>query len=329
MKEIYKDSIASVYTSIYVNGVPADADGLPTVSVINADTNIAEIENQVSTKATLNQGEYRYRLTPEVTSKYGVYKIVWAYTANGYEMTNTDYIAIVVPYASFNEIRNEYSHLDSMTFREFRSTESMIRRIIEMYTAQIFAPQGSKTFTVRGTGQSTLNLPERIYELEHVSDGNGNILFGDYQLTQSGELWGLNASGNPVEYPEPVDNPDTIEDESKINYVWFDEDSPYSIHWDTDKDNVFSTGRVFIEGGVYNVKAKVGYRYVPPEVEQAAKILIASAHEPEYAYHAKGMEAVSSADYRLDFAHDPYSTTGNVNADQLLSQFVNLGVHVF
>ncbi len=134
--------------------------------------------------------------------------------------------------------------------------------------------------------------------------------------------------------------PLTIPNSSPIALVDWEDESPETIYRVVTGQNpwtvkahvspeILSTRRLFEAKRLYVVRASAGWKRVPDNVSEAARILIDDYFSPSGKYHEYGVTVLRSADYRMEFAEDPFSTTGNIIADQLLSNYINWGVHVF
>lgn len=331
MDEIYRNTVATIYTYIYVNETLSDPDGNSvTVSIFNDETGEEIVSDATATRDST--GTYSYTVGSSITGTCGVYRAEWSYEFSPNEITTTNYFSVVVPLTTLNEITTDYTHLSSLTFAEFKVLERQVRRDIQAYTNQTFAPLGSKAYRIYGVGSNYLALPDRIYELEFVAHEDPRVVLYDTYVV-SGQIQTRDDDGalpdsttdygsGPVEVVTwDIESPWVIRRRLNTSY-------PYTPKEDVSSD-VLDTRNIFMNKHMYLVRAKVGWERVPSAVNQAAKILIEHRLSPESAYHEKGIDVVRATDYRLEFTENPYETTGNIMADRLLSDYINLGLYIY
>lgn len=319
MDEIYKDSIATIYTYIYVNETLSNADGAVTVSIYDNDTGELLLENQPTNNPSI--GEYSYLLPASITSQYGTYKAVWTYTVDAVTLSPANYFQVVVPYVTLGEVQAAHAELATLTFDDFKNIERSVRQSIEAYTNQIFAPKGAQVYRIYGVGSDYLNLPERLYSLEYVARDFPRQPLYDLNVI-NGQIMERDPDGALVSGGSAVA-------QGPVEIVTWNEQNPHVIQRKYGRTNRMFEGFTFRDREIYLVRGEAGWESVPSPVNQAAKVLVSSSLAPEFAYHEKGIDVVRASDYRLEFTENPYETTGNILADQLLADYINIGVHIF
>lgn len=334
MDEIYRNSVATIYTYIYVDDTLEDADGAVNISIYNDDTGEEIVASALASGGSGggDTGIYYYTVGNTITANCGVYRAEWSYEKNGNQITTNNYFSIIVPYATLNELVGAFPHLSTLTFDEFRAVERKVRMDINAYTHQSFTPLGSKAYRIYGTGSNHLSLPDRIYELEYVAHEDPRVVLYD-TYTVAGKIQARDDKGALADPAEdyatgPVETVTWDEENPWVIRRRLSTVYPYTAKEDVSPD-VLNQKKLFMDKHVYLVRAKVGWERVPPNVNQAAKLLMEHRLSPEGAYNEKGIDVVRAADYRLEFTENPYETTGHIMADRLLADYINVGWHLF
>lgn len=202
---------------------------------------------------------------------------------------------VVQPILTVSEIK---AILTDATDEEAKDVEKMVRHIIYAHTGQSFGLfQGTKA--VQGNGKYTLELPARLLEIENV---NG--------LTVSNDLYSISGSGWYLTIPY-MGIPGV-----KADY--------YGLHWINghveNPNGVTMTG--FNRSVQYIIDGKWGWYAVPEAVKEAAKLLVNDYACQDSIYRDRYLEMVAATDWRLQFHSGAFQQTGNIRADQLLSNYV-------
>ncbi len=74
----------------------------------------------------------------------------------------------------------------------------------------------------------------------------------------------------------------------------------------------------------FEITGDWGYKSVPAPVKEAARLLVNDYACSEQLYRDRYLESIKAADWRLQFSSRAWEYTGNVRADQLLSEYVIL-----
>ena len=255
-----------------------------------------EWQNELVASYTLGVGETSYSFTPD---SIGVYKAVWS--DSGASEIQKDFYASYVPVVSSSEFFANYEDLEDFDDL-YVSAERTVRYIIENYTGQRFGPYVDKSLVVQGDGGDSLVLPLRIMALTSVVDS-----------------WGEDVTDFMMIGP----NHDEI-----IQYQ--PEFRPGGWDFDTKRD-IFSYGsEIFSHRKDFTITGDFGWEYVPPEVTQAAMLLVQDAlGGTEVAELRKqGVIEAQLGDFRVKLNADQWGTTGNVQADSLLGRFINYGIEL-
>lgn len=76
------------------------------------------------------------------------------------------------------------------------------------------------------------------------------------------------------------------------------------------------------EKRIFDINGVWGYEEVPQRVKEAAKLLVNDYACGDAAYRDRYLTSMTAADWRIQFHSGAFAKTGNVRADQLLSDFV-------
>ena len=182
MQTINTNSQEKIYLEVYNNGVLAQADSLPTLSIYNADSDIYNpggVLSQTPLYTNLNAydepqtGIYSFFLNPNITATNMVLEVVWSYSTGGIATTTKDFYTVETPYASIEEtmdflgyspIVGQPNYLDPNTIIK---TEKMARTIIEGYTGvKFFKYYGGQEITA--IGSDTIQFTEKMLSLDQI-----------------------------------------------------------------------------------------------------------------------------------------------------------------
>jgi hypothetical protein len=233
------------------------------------------------------------------------YKVIWVYGIAGdsvYEQTET--IALVRPYARYEEIVSDHPQIaEQYTFDEIRNMERRVRMIIDTFCGQSFNYEPDKTITVAGTVGNSLALNHRIIRLTGMWANFGEIT--SFVSVSPGGTWMLRYNG-PSGYVPYRDIKRDIGPGMGLEFM-----------------NQFFRGDT-----IYTVTGDFGWEEVPPMVNQAARLLVWDYFQPESEWRRKNMDNLRAADWRFEVATAPITTTGNIDADLMLSNYTAPGMAI-
>jgi hypothetical protein len=316
--ELYVGSTNPVKHKVFWRGEPTDADSNPTVTIydvtsdpvnpINPGTPI--FSNLSTEKLETEIGVYQINLPTSATYKSRELKLVWSYNVSGNAQVREHKLYVVQPYVDFAQaysligIGNDPSDPNYKIYDEITAAERYARKLIENYTGQKFYLY-TDTYSIYGTDSDTLALPSKVAELYKLysndvllKDTINNINNWSYQvdITESG--FGLRINRAAM-----LDN--TVYTANGM--------VPPSIH---------DSPGVFQRGSRYTVFGEFGYEYVPDEVELAAVELIKDYFSKDNLWRNKYVNKISTFDWDFEYGSGATSGTGNLYADQLLSDYV-------
>lgn len=222
--------------------------------------------------------------------------VTWLFTIPGQaQITKKEIYTVITPYLRSREI---LEILPNATPQEVIAIEAATRHIINAHCGQEFGKRRSKRI-VRGTGANYLSLPARListYTFNGVTNLPAQFVLSDGGWWITTGRWGVpNVKGDYYGLHEingVVYNPDNV------SYRAFAKDRPYEID------------------GLW------GWITIPEAVKEAAKLLVNDYACGDSVYRDRYIYSMTAADWRIQFASGAYINTGNVRADQLLSQYV-------
>lgn len=222
-----------------------------------------------------------------------------------YEYDEFTELEVVTPILTPVEIRavlddpaNSYTATDD----EVERIERAVRYVIQAHTGQSFG-KFTGVQSVTGSGDTFLRMPQRLIKLTSV---NGNASWvGALALRGGGwylrsRVWGLPSVR--ADYDGWHENPYT----SQVPLV-----APYSDYT-----------HPFLEHVEYEIDGIWGWNSVPQAVKEAAKLLVNDYACADANYRDRFLTSMTAADWRIQFHEGAFSNTGNVRANQLLSEYV-------
>lgn len=250
----------------------------------------------------------------------GTVEVFWSFSIPSVgNFTDVQIYDVVTPYLTKAEVKAIWPEA---TDEQAIDVEAVVRHVINAHTGQSFG-YSEKSITVEGHGESALRLPERLIELTGLStltatlNVNRSIIVSDGWYLKKGWTDSVTVLTTTDEYFTGTD---------VNNYA--DEGLP---GWEKT-----SHGGIIVAPGAnsgptkwaddypFTITGKWGYISVPQPVREAAKLLVNDYACSEVAYRDRYLESIKAADWRLQFSSSAWRYTGNVRADQLLSQYVLL-----
>lgn len=319
--EIHNRTSQTVYLDVY----GGTADALPTAVFTAVDGTVRSLI--VVKEATPPAGvaeRYSAILTMADTKSDGPVKVVWNFTMSSVPVDKTDHYEVVTPYLSLEELREI---LPDASDSEIIAAEAAARHIINAHCGQSFG-LSTKSILVEGHGDSALRLPERLIEITGLGtltatlDPNATIIVSDGWYLKKG--WANALS--------------TIESDSAYWNGWDVDNNAAPGEPGYEKPNhgpiihapgVSGTPTVWRDDYPFRITGRWGWEYVPEPVREAARLLVSDYSCYEASYRDKYLESIKAADWRLQFSSRAWDFTGNVRADQLLSQYVLLNWAIF
>lgn len=289
--EIYFENSDAIYLTIYVNGAPADADGDVNLTVTRLLDSIVVVDNVTASRESV--GKYYYVLDSDVNTVLGKYKAKWSYTVASKDMVKTEFYDVVVAYANAAEVRDYFSERANDSNDEIYRKEKLARRIINIFCNQTFDFEIDITKKVEGSNSDVLRLPRTLWDLTSVKADNTEDVTSQVEQT------------TPV-YIERI---------------------PVLPVVDVKRD-ILNPRPFFLKRVKYYVKGNWGFQDVPENVTLAAILLINDYFNDDTLLRRHGVYQSTMGDVQYTFNNDLWFTTGNYDADVLLSPFTDSGIRL-
>jgi hypothetical protein len=253
----------------------------------------AQIGNNAT--ATIAAGVATATLPYAAVVEDGNISVELRFIYQGSPYTQTKTATIVTPLLETWEI-SEF--LGNTTPQETREVESATRHIINAHCGQTFG-KFVGTHRVFGRDGNALELPQRLIS---ITDINGQNVADYYEIIADGFYLKYYNFGVP-----PV----------KADYWGLHQHVGGVIH----NPNNVKIGR-FSAGNALDINGIWGYESVPEPVREAAKLLINDYADADSEYRDRYLTSMTAADWRIQFNSGAFARTGNVRADQLLSDYI-------
>jgi hypothetical protein len=294
--EIYEGALQRITHTIYVDDQVAEADNGVYVTVRNSG---GETVSEGQASLSMDEQYWHYLLTQDVTNVFDTYAVTWEYETQGYPVVYTEEVIIVKPVVTFGYFNARYPDVE-LSGPDFRLLESVARKVIETYCNQTFSKTENQAVTALGMDSDSLPLPRRIIRLDSL-----------------------------VVLDDTVDSQENTVSYDVTEYVTFDADDPWAIRrkyrWGLVEGNSpISRRRFFKYPNRYRVVGDFGWDSVPQAVRDAASLLIVEYMQPDNKYRQRYVDVIRAGDWRMEFEETGMTTTGNADADAMLSQYRNL-----
>lgn len=273
----------------------------PVTGPLTADVYRNDILVSENQPVTTNNGIHTTAINWSLAEYDGALKIVWKKTG----FSRVTWIDVVTPILPLSELD---TLLIDVPKKERHESESVVRRVIEVYTGQHFG-KVTEIKDVNGSGGTELRLPAPLLSFTSVSDDHFNYEVSSFDTRGNG--WFLTSA--PGSY-------------------WTIKNSPPEEVLDAFNGVIYAPGTIkrrdFEYMNTYSIAGVWGYEQVPWDVVQAARMLISDYACQDASYRDRYLESIKSADWRLQFRQAAYDGTGNLKADQLLEPYrlVNIGI---
>jgi len=266
------------------------------VKILDGETELYDVPT-----VAYENGRYSFSLPFFLSREERELTVHWSftYTENGetYEFDEYTPLSVVTPLLTKAEIKQIHPNA---TDDEVVRIEEAVRLIIQAHTGQKFG-KFIGTYSVKGSDGNVLQLPARLLKLTSVNglEDNPNRYFfiGGDGWTLQHFPWGV----------PPV----------KADYHELHQHVGGVIH----NPNMVKLGE-FYKSMTYNITGEWGWDRVPDAVKEAAKLLVNDYACGDAAYRDRYLTSMTAADWRIQFNSGAFARTGNVRADQLLSDYV-------
>lgn len=240
-------------------------------------------------------------LTVQIVTASGSTLTTGTYTAT---VLQRNVVNVVTPLVTASDFFGTYSNLDNSTNESnFAFTERIIRKYVQRHCQQDFGPYINKSRVIQGEGKDDLPLPYSLLALNDIADSFGNDLT-IYVDTDFVSPWFIHH------------RPDVLFVDSSVDYSFIDRKSDVTIR-----------GYDFFSKKLnYTVTADWGFYDVPNDVIDACKLLIADTYTGISALIRAGIDQAQLGDYSFRVNPMMAGSTGNLLADELLSNYVLINI---
>lgn len=261
---------------------------------------------QASTAATrASAGVYTIQYGQKVSGEYvlnaaGKYRADFTYAMSSTSYTQSRYFDVYTPYITWAEFVANHAELSSFQ-NKFDYFEKRARNIINTYCGQSFEYYPNKSYTIDGNNHKNLHLPIPVTTLRKVTINVGD---SDEELLYDSN----DATANNI---EKVRHPLNFQ---TTYYLRFKSSVAMS-------NSNRITEKYFRENSDYKIEGDFGWRYVPTNVTQAADLIIADLMNDDSEYRRHGITSVDMDNIRFSMNSNFYESTGNIEADVLLTDY--------
>lgn len=283
MAEIYRGSSKKVNLDVYGGNVD-DGSVSATLTAQSGSIPATPLTLVDSPSFPANNLERYSAYVPiEYTSVEDILTVTWQYSiGNGQEHgTYQSVYDIVTPLIGINEIRQISGYTDAADVADL---ERRVRYAIQAYTGQNFGLYRDE-FYVRGTNDRVLRMPVPAVSIEDGPLRGARVRAGGWEI------------GTNVAYT------------SQLAYSM----PPYDI--------LRPGANAFKRDAEYYIKGIFGYRGVPADVQQAARMLTADYACDESLWRDRFINSVRSGNWRFEMNERAFQGTGNVLVDQILAPY--------
>lgn len=229
------------------------------------------------------EGIYTYTFSATNCVSSGTHRIKWAYTLSSVDYVKNDYVKIVQQYVDIDTFFDNHPEYEDEFYDAFPALEKKARAIIDTYCGQDFQFFSSKSLTLDGNGKTTLTLPVRLDSLTSCT----------------------------IDTDDVTDNIENVPDTD-----WY---LRYSVQGDIHA-GYYRTK--FTEDSTVVVDGDWGWPYVPTNVELACETLIEDLISDDRENYKYGITRVWMDTQRFDFDPNIFYSTGNMEVDVLLMDYV-------
>lgn len=283
--------------------LPSDADSNAVSVVLTHE--FGDVVQAATNATRSSEGVYTITYGQAASGIYvlnsaGKHRATFTYSISGTQYTQSQYINVYTPYLTWGEFIANHAELSSFS-SQFDYFEKRARNIIDTYCGQSFDYYPEKSFTLDGTNHKNIHLPLPISNLTKVTMNPGD---SDSEVIHDS----TNSSLNNV---EKVRQP-------------FHFESSYYIRF---KANIVQTntsrilGKTFKNHSDYKIEGDFGWKYVPNNIKQAADLIIADLMNDDSEYRRHGITSVDMDTVRFSMKSNFYESTGNIEADVLLTDY--------
>jgi hypothetical protein len=210
-------------------------------------------------------------------------------------MTN---IEIVRPYCNLDSVASALSITDGSEI----GYERLARYIIDSQTQGF--PFARKEKDIMGMGMDYLPIDEKIYKIYKVYQNEELVYDSNLSASVNSITFTITKDGSSI---TNVENESDAENKSNYRPVW------HERYLDS----------TFAEGSEYRVDADYGWKVVPQDIQEACEMLVQDIKSDNLKYISRYIESFDNQDFKIKFAKNPTTNTGNMFVDKILEKYRN------
>lgn len=306
--EVYRGEVQRIQHTVLISGEVTEPDDSVFYEIVDDDGGVVdfgEADQALDSDDNPKPGVYTTNIGTDITDADDHYTIIWSYEIESSYVERREPLQVVTPIMTYEHYLETYqkSH-EVLEYRDFKLLEMTVRKVIESYCNQSFNLESNLSYSIQGDDSDSLMLRRRIVSLDSVQVLDPHV----------------NSAGDETPY-------DITE------YVTFDDDDRWSIRRLTSGgiERNFSPiyrSQFFRYPKMYKVTGTWGWERIPEDIYHAAGILINDYQCADAKYREKYIDNIRAADWRMEFKLTGSETTGNANADMILSEYRNVGLVV-
>lgn len=250
-------------------------------------------------------GAYEYLIGTDSGGKplldsAGRYRVDFSYFVSGVHYVRSTYFNVYSPYTDPNSFFPMYPELQESKEHNFDTFEKRARAIVNTFCGQSFEPFIDKKLIVNGNNHNVLHLPLPISKIRRIVMNEGDVNEAVFYDENSG-----------TKVIEKIRQPFNF---NSTFYIKFKRPAGglNNLIFDTTK---------FLENESYSITGDWGWLYIPDNVTQATNLLIADMMNDDSEYRRHGIISVDMDNIRFSTKSSFYESTGNIDADVLLTDY--------
>lgn len=299
----------------HINITTNDKDGFPVAPDLSVPPIVKLIDPDsgqviVSSSGTIVDidypGEYQYIVPSQYLQYDRVFKIQWEYSVNSVPIKEIDYLYVVTPYCTVDEIAEELGFsmrsedANYMPYEKIQSAERLARMVIDTELG-FSINKKQTTVSAYGSGADTITLSDRIISISSLKENdelvvdipNNYSIFGfDIEVTETNY-------GIRIVPPNPGDD---IDEQEEFDFTGLNK------------------GR-FRNGYRYDITGVFGFDYIPQEIKQCVFLLVNDLLCNDNTWRTKYVKKINSGQMSVELSSLAFNGTGNALVDSLLQKF--------
>jgi hypothetical protein len=261
----------------------------PTSASVTVFYDLGDTVVAAVTPTLVSGNTYSITINDDLLGAAGIYRLKWSCTISSSPFYSYTEFRVEDAYVTSSDFFSEFPEFDVPEFtNKFANIEKLARKIIDTYTGQDFQFIKNKTYKYDGNDRQKISLGQRLNSFSSV-------------------------------YLDESDYTDKVEIDFRTKYfLKLLQQYPYP---DSRRDDLQPA--IFTKNAVVYVTGDWGWISVPTQITQAAKLLIVDLFDDTRREHFRyGITKIEQGNNRLEFDKGIYNSTGNIDVDILLMDYV-------